>query len=181
MLYEGFERKIHHLLLLSKSEEQAKRLIPQLVDFSQSLVAVRGGRVCGVLFMNQGRDRCFRFDWRLGVSEFGLLGTIGRRINYWLVHEKKRRPTELNIQAITVRAELRNQGLGTLLVNEAQRYAGRHAFRELTLEVVDTNPQAKRLYERLGFTTKKTESTWPFTARAGFNAVDTMAKPVEAV
>ncbi|CAD7694811.1 unnamed protein product [Ostreobium quekettii] len=178
VLYEGFARKIHHLLILTKSEDQAKRLIPQLVDFSQSLVAVIDDRVCGVLFMNLGKQRCFRFDWKLGIHEFGLLGTIRRRINYWLVHEKNCHAGELNIQAITVLPELRNHGIGTQMLHEVERYADRNGYQELTLEVVDTNPDAKRLYRRLGFSTKKTERTWPFTTKAGFNAVDSMTKPI---
>jgi ribosomal protein S18 acetylase RimI-like enzyme len=57
-------------------------------------------------------------------------------------------------------------------------WARERGFCSLSLEVVDTNPIARRLYERLGFVPIRTqELPYPFR-RLGFSAVTTMVKEI---
>jgi ribosomal protein S18 acetylase RimI-like enzyme len=55
------------------------------------------------------------------------------------------------ISAAAVVPERQSQGIGTALIEAAERLAcaGRHRFLEVGVE--DSNPRARRLYERLGY------------------------------
>ena len=57
----------------------------------------------------------------------------------------------LNIHDLVVFPQYQNRGIGGDLLAEAERLARERDCCKLTLEVHDTNAEAKRLYERLGF------------------------------
>ena len=65
---------------------------------------------------------------------------------YWWVGDQ----AELGNVAVIDR--LRGQGTGELLVREVLARAARRDVREVFLEVRPSNPSARRLYERVGFT-----------------------------
>ncbi len=180
VLCESFDRKIRKLLLLSKSGEQVRRILPAIIDFSQSFVALRGDKVCGILLMNLGGKGYLRFDWPLARREFGLLGAIYRRVNYAILDSDRREPDELNIQALAVLASCRSQGIGSRLLEGAEDLALADGYRLLSLEVIDSNRRAQSLYERYGFKTERTTNTWPYTHRAGFREYDYMVKHLVA-
>ena len=57
----------------------------------------------------------------------------------------------LNIHDLVVFPQYQNRGIGSDLLAEAERLARERGCCKLTLEVHDTNANAKRLYERFGF------------------------------
>lgn len=179
IIYEAFQKKICKLLLLTDSPQQAKRILLQVIDFSQSLIFIRGQQVCGVMLMNCGIQDCFRFDWTVARREFGIWGSIYRRLNYFIVVTKSKLATELTIHSLAVRAGDRSQGIGSALLQAAESYAELHGYALLSLEVVDTNPRARKLYEQKGFIADRKTSTWPYTRRAGFNGYSHMIKRLE--
>ena len=134
------------------------------------------GEVCGVLLMNLGGKDYLNYDWPLARREFGWWGSVYRRVNYWLVNAHRRESGELNIQALAVRRGMRCRGIGAQLIAAAEEHAAVSGYDLVSLEVVDSNPRAKRLYERVGFSQQRTSSTWPFTLRAGFRGYDYMVK-----
>ena len=79
---------------------------------------------------------------------------------------------------ICVAPEARGKGVGAALLKEAERVARERGFGTVSLSVVDTNPRAKTLYERLGFVVTATKSAWPFRWLYGFKAYDEMSKQV---
>ena len=82
------------------------------------------------------------------------------------------------MDGIVVRADRRGRGIGTKLVFRLFDVALAHNKRVVRLDVVDTNPAARRLYERLGFVELNTEKV-PFLRRVmGFSAATTMERPV---
>jgi ribosomal protein S18 acetylase RimI-like enzyme len=84
------------------------------------------------------------------------------------------------MDGIAVAPDVRGRGVGTLLIEEVAAVAAEQDCREVRLDVIDTNPRARALYERRGFTAVRTEST-PYLRRLlGFGAVTTMHRPVEA-
>ena len=62
----------------------------------------------------------------------------------------------LYIQQLAVAADRRGRGIGTRLLNEAAARARLEGRQRLLLTVVDSNPRARALYERLGFVAIKT-------------------------
>lgn len=67
---------------------------------------------------------------------------------------------EIRLVDVSLLAEFRNRGIGTFLLERLKTEAG--SDRVLSLHVLKTNAQAKRLYERLGLVAVK-ESDLHFT------------------
>lgn len=65
---------------------------------------------------------------------------------------------EFRLADIALLPEYRRAGIGTALVKELMEEAGRRGL-PLRLQVEKPNEQARRLYERLGFTTKGENDT----------------------
>jgi ribosomal protein S18 acetylase RimI-like enzyme len=65
------------------------------------------------------------------------------------------------LQHLEVHKALRSCGIGTLLVDAAEQRIGARGLRRAELEVEETNPHARALYERLGYTAYGREpSSW---------------------
>jgi len=61
---------------------------------------------------------------------------------------------ELYISNVAVFPSDRGKGIGSLLIDRAREEAARTGAREVVLDVETDNPDAQRLYERLGFRVK---------------------------
>lgn len=178
VLYYGFFNKINSLFLLTKNESQARRMIRDIINIENSIVVFNDDKIVGIALLESSGNKSFKFDWVLMHREFGIFGAILRRCNYWFIHGTSRSDNELHIKAITILENFRNQGVGSYLLSEIESFAKDSKFDQLTLEVIDSNPAAKRLYERLGFTTYRTVSTWPHTSLSGFRSFDCMIKHI---
>jgi len=74
----------------------------------------------------------------------------------------------------------RRQGTGGRLTKAVETFAREHNYQMVSLDVVDTNPRAHKLYKRHGFSLKKTTRA-PFLRRfMSFTCFNTMIKPVAA-
>ena len=94
--------------------------------------------------------------------------------------ERHPAPGQLVMDGIAVDPHIRGHGVGSLLIEEVAAVAAEQDCREIRLDVIDTNPRARALYARRGFTAVRTEQT-PYLRRLlGFGAVTTMHRAVEA-
>lgn len=147
-----------------------KSLCPALI-----LAAVQQERLVGLAgLVYDGRS--FLVPRRSAfVSEYGLAGGLAR----WIVFRASsgRHATDgLTVEALAVAPTMRSQGIGTLLLQAVFDLAGARGLTTVSLDVVDTNPHARRLYERLGFVATRTRH-YPWLRRvAGFSASTTMVK-----
>lgn len=82
------------------------------------------------------------------------------------------------MDGIAVDPAMRGRGVGSLLIEEVAAVAVEQGCREVRLDVIDTNPRARALYERRGFTAVRTEHTPYLRGLLGFGAVTTMHRPV---
>ena len=55
------------------------------------------------------------------------------------------------IEAVAVVPERQRRGIGTALIRSAESVAAEHGYGAVQLGVEDSNPDARRLYERLGY------------------------------
>lgn len=60
------------------------------------------------------------------------------------------------MDGIAVKQDMRGKGIGTKLLDELKQYARDNGFSSIRLDVIDTNPAARRLYERQGFVLTRT-------------------------
>ncbi|WP_433544615.1 GNAT family N-acetyltransferase (plasmid) [Streptomyces sp. CA-294286] len=94
----------------------------------------------------------------------------------------ERRPArgQLVMDGIAVDPAVRGRGVGSLLLAETAAVAAEHGCREVRLDVIDTNPRTRALYERRGYTPVRTVRTPYLRSLLGFGAVTTMRRPVAA-
>lgn len=114
-----------------------------------------------------------------GISYRDLIRRLGffkgnRAALIFSLYERHPEPGELVMDGIAVDPEARGKGVGSTLLNEIRRYAKQYNYERIRLDVVDTNPRAKKLYERIGFRVTRTEQ-FPLLGRLlGFSGVSTM-------
>ena len=153
ILYEAFQRKLQPVL---KNPEKTEKLLAASLSPSLMIGATSGNTLLGVAGLEyRGKSFC-RASIRdcfhhLGIAR-GLLGWIV--LNLFMDGSNTR--ADLRIAALAVDDGLRGQGIGTQLIQHVFEYARSEGFRAVRLEVVDTNPDALRLYKRLGFETVRT-------------------------
>jgi len=88
--------------------------------------------------------------------------------------ERSPRQGELLMDGITVSADYRGQGVGTQLFDALVDYAKENGYQAIRLDVIDTNPHARRLYDRLGFVAERTNNFEVLRPLLGFGAATTM-------
>ena len=120
---------------------------------------------------------------RLGFGEarrlLGMRGAIKARVAFGLVDHRPK-PRELYIENIVVAPEARGKGIGTRLLAEIETIAREDGFERIWLDVVDTNPRARVLYEREGYKVIKEQKLYFMSRFAGFSVVRTMELAVGA-
>ncbi len=170
--YSAFGRKFALIL----AERRAIALLQSLFDANQMITALCQNQLAGFAGMQHGRKPLFHwrlapfvraFGWPLGLFEFIVFNLFVRQ------HCKS---NELLLEWICVDPTRRGQGIGRQLLEEVFCFAKTHGYRAVRLGVVDTNPGARRLYERMGFTPTETHH-YPFLRRwTGFSGETIMVK-----
>jgi ribosomal protein S18 acetylase RimI-like enzyme len=121
-------------------------------------------------------------SYRQLISQLGFIRGNRAAILFSL-YERKPVPGELLMDGIAVASKMRGKGIGTRLLEELIAHARREQFEQIRLDVIDTNPQARKLYERNGFVETKTEHFGYLRWLLGFGASTTMVyklPPIEA-
>jgi ribosomal protein S18 acetylase RimI-like enzyme len=109
-----------------------------------------------------------QFGRMQGIIRFAVFGLFAQ------AHGQK----DMYLHTLAVAPAMRGKGIGTLLLDAVFQIAREKRFRSVSLEVVDTNRDARRLYERTGFVATHTHY-FPFLRGiAGFSASTEMVKPI---
>ncbi len=108
-------------------------------------------------------------------TEFGTFGGLWRGLLLSLL-ERKIEPGEFLMDGIFVHPDARGQGIGTLLMEAVFDEARRRGDRSIRLDVIDTNPRARKLYESLGFQVVSIEKTEFLSGLFGFKSAARMVK-----
>ncbi len=114
-----------------------------------------------------------------GIDYRGLLSELGwmkgnRAAVVFSLYERKAQAGELLMDGIVVDPEYRGKGVGSQLFSALMDFANSEKYSTIRLDVIDTNPGARRLYERLGFREEKTEEFEFLRGLLGFGASTTM-------
>lgn len=114
-----------------------------------------------------------------GIGYRDLLSQLGFIQGNWAaiifsLYERKPKPGELVMDGIAVHAMGRGKGISTKLLTEIRKLGVQEGYSQIRLDVIDINPKAKKLYERIGFKAVKTESFPYLKSILGFGGVTTM-------
>ena len=106
-------------------------------------------------------------------SQLGFFSGLRAAVVFSL-YEREPAKGELLMDGVAVNVEVRGQGVGGRLLGEIIRYAHKHAYDYVRLDVIDTNEGAKRLYARKEFEETHVQ-TFPYLkSLLGFGGVTTM-------
>ena len=139
--------------------ERAARFLAAGVAPDRAIVALLEGQVVGIAGFKVNGRGLYEPGIRRFFGEYGWSAPL--RIFGLLLLERAEHPDTLLMDGIAVDPELRGRGVGTQLLAAVERQARALGKSDIRLDVIDTNPGAKRLYERFGFKVRKTRDIGP--------------------
>jgi ribosomal protein S18 acetylase RimI-like enzyme len=166
IFYDAFEQKIRALI---KPKEKAIAIYNRSLKDGQVFYAMQRGNVVGLIGLHYKNKPFLEIKYSDLRKYFNPLRSYFIYRIYKLTSPKIKDDV-LRIDSIAVDKYYRSQGIGTQLINKVFGFAKDKGFKEVTLEVINTNPKAKELYERLGFIKKKTVRYYFLARSAGFSS-----------
>ena len=175
LYWDAFGRKLGYAL---GPAEKGKRFLAAHINLDRAIVAEVDGHLIGIAgYQHDGRaltsasavDVLRMYGWVPGLPRLLVLAIL----------ERRPRRHELLMDGIVVEEGWRGHGVGSRLLSEIASLASELGYSAVGLDVVDTNPGARALYERVGYEAIRTERT-PYLQRLmGFTASTTMRMTVE--
>lgn len=110
---------------------------------------------------------------------YGTFGAIWRA-GLLAVLERKLEQGSLLMDGIFVTTEARGLGVGTALLRAIKEEAARRGCTEVRLDVIDSNPRARTLYEREGFVAGEVQTLGPLKHIFGFSSATEMRFTLQA-
>ncbi len=168
MYFNIFSRKLGAVL----GHRAAVSMIADHISADRTIVALDGDEIVAFAGLKYDGTGFFAPDRRGFLKRYGPL--VGRfRAGLWASVETNPRSHQLLLEGLGVHEDLRGRGIGTSLLEAVDRRAKELDKTEVILEVVDTNPRARALYERFGYQTVLTTRRWLFRF-AGFSSAHLM-------
>ncbi len=156
----------------------------RVYDADHVIIARRGDELLGMAGLSS-RDGAYRgglmaISWD-PRSYRDLLGWLGAAWAVWGLQLGDHRPKadEIYLDGIAVLAPVRGHGIGSRLLDEVRSIARAHGKRFVRLDVVDTNPRAQALYERVGYQVTGVQSFRYQQRWTGFGAMISMEQAVD--
>ncbi len=144
-----------------------------------SLVAISNGEMVGIAGFQTGQGSLTGgISFRVLKEEIGFWGAI-RAALVLALFQRNQVAGQLLMDGIGVSPKMRGSGIGTKLLHSLIAYAKKEGYRSVRLDVIDTNPAARGLYERIGFVPVKTEQFAYLKWLLGFGAATQMKYALE--
>ena len=172
IVYEAFRQK---LVLIIGSPEQGVAILEKAIDPTLAIIAVCQGQPVGVAGLQYDGRNFISPQRSEFVRQFGALSGTARFVLFKLFVQAYYQK-DMYIDILAVSPAMRGKGVGTRLLEAVFQTAGEKGFKSVSLEVVDTNPDARRLYERVGFVARRTYPYPYLRGIAGFSASIKMVK-----
>ena len=149
-------------------------LLAKGLVLEHSISAIANGDLVGLAgFSTSDGSLTGGIEYRSLLSDLGFVGG-NRAAAVFSLYDRQSREGELLMDGIVVDASCRGQGIGTRLFSCLIELARERGYSTIRLDVIDTNPGARRLYERLGFVAESTERFEFLRWLLGFGASTTM-------
>ena len=135
------------------------------VDTDGQLLGIAGFKTEQGSFVGGTLSQLARhYGWLTAIPRGLILGFLERDID----------DKSLLMDGICVSAEARGRGIGSRLLDAICEHARGMNLSEVRLDVIDTNPRARALYQRIGFEAGTTSHLGPLRHIFGFRAATTM-------
>ncbi len=173
--WHAFARKLHYPL---GPQAKAVRFIESVLDPNHAISAVSDqGEFLGVAGFKtpQGalvgggfKDLARVYGWGGALMRAGLISLLERDCSN----------DTLLMDGIFVAPGARGRGVGKALLRAIEAHAVSSGLQQIRLDVIDTNPRARALYEREGFSEKSVVSMGLLGRVFGFSSATEMTKSI---
>ncbi len=171
LYWQAFGAKLDRLM---RPEAQALAFFKRALDPGFALVARDAdGTILGLAGFKATEGGLTGAGFSDLARVYGRIGATWRAALLALL-ERPLQPGVLQMDGILVEAAACGRGIGTLLLQAVLEEARRRGLREVQLDVIDTNPRAKALYERMGFVATAEVRTRPLRWLFGFSSATRM-------
>jgi len=159
--------------------EQMTRIMKDCINPNNAITAISPkNELMGILGFTRNSNRLLRFNMNPFINEFGL---FGGSIKYGLLKTLyKSFPThdsQIMVDPIAVNENFRSLGIGKKLFNQLELYSRENKIKSIALEVIDENPKAYNLYEKIGFApVEHHKIPQPFSSMINVTGVTKMVK-----
>ena len=174
LYWDAFGRKLGPAL---NPPDKAVPFLAAHLNADRAVCALLDGQLVGLAGYQLGGRALTGGSASAVLRAYGHLRGL-HRILLLALFERHPAPRQLVMDGIAVDPGIRGRGVGSLLIEEVAAVAVEQGCREIRLDVIDTNPRARALYERRGFTAVRTERTPYLRGLLGFGAVTTMRRAV---
>lgn len=175
LYWEAFGRKLGPAFA---DDATGLALVQATLSPDRVLVARLGDVIAGVCGFYEGDRGAVDLTWAALRRQLSTRASIRAGL-LLAVLARGEHPGALVLDGICVDADLRGHGIGSALLVAASEQARRRGARAVRLSVVDTNPRARALYQRLGFQPVDAGSLGPLSAVYGFGRYTVMEREVD--
>jgi len=172
LYWQAFGAKLGKVM---RPEVKAKRFIKRVMDADHALSAIDGqGQLLGVAGFKTHKGALVgggMFDlWQV----YGI-GSLWRAVLISFL-ERDVENERFLMDGIFVSPSARGQGVGTALLRALYDLGKTRGYKEIRLDVIDSNPRAKALYEREGFVAKDVHKLGLLEPIFSFKSATTMVR-----
>lgn len=171
LYWQAFSGKLGRVL---GPEERALAFLAPLMDPSHAISAIgEDGTLLGFAGYRSSTGGLITGGYADLARVYGWIGSSWRAV---LLELLERPPAEgaLQMDGILVAAEARGQGIGSRLLDAIRDEALQKGLTRVLLDVIDTNPRARVLYEKQGFRPVAEEQLGPLRHVFGFSSATKM-------
>ena len=173
--WRAFSRKLRYPL---GPEVKAVSFIERCLDPSHAISAVSDtGGFLGVAGFKTQDGALVGGGFKDLTQTYGVVSATFRALMI-AVLERECAEKTLLMDGIFVEPDARGQGVGKALLHSVEERAVSLGLEWIRLDVVDTNPRARALYDRQGYREKSVRSLGPLAGVFGFSHATEMTKSV---
>jgi GNAT superfamily N-acetyltransferase len=171
MYWVAFGQKLGRVM---GPKRRAIGFIQEVLDPTHALCARdTDGTLLGVVGFKTFASALVGGTWRDLARHYGWIGSTWR-IGFLALLNRDAENVCFLMDGIFVAPSARGQGVGTALLQAIMIEAKTRDYTHVRLDVIDTNPRARALYERSGFIVIDTHHLGPLRFIFGFRSSATM-------
>ncbi len=176
LYFNSLKEKLEPIL---GSDGRAQEVLASSITTDNCLIAVCDEKLVGIMGVQTNKGGFINPSLKAMTRIYGTLGGILRMVGLATLHHSTN-VDEFHVDGVAVAHEMRGKGIGSCLFDLLEQTAAKKNIRTISLEVIDTNPRAKALYEQLGFIKMKTRSIKPLNLfiKFPFRAATLMVKTI---
>ncbi len=163
------------LVPLFGTGRRARQALAAAFERRLGIAAVDHDRLVGILGIQVEQIGFMNVRLSSLTPHYGCCSSLWRLALLSVLHYAPH-PDEAYIDGVAVSPAYRGRCIGTGLIRSLEAWARGQGLSMLSLEVVDSNPKARRLYDRIGFQTVQEKSAWPIGSFFGFQSSVKMVK-----